>query len=81
MFSEYMAINRTLSIDVWQLKCQKQEINSNKLTNATHLCDQNKNNVIETTSCFVEQLSKKVLRILCVWTLKILYSNERILAQ
>ena len=39
--------------------------------------DQNKNNVIE----FVDQLLKKILLMLYVWTLKILYSNKRILTQ
>ena len=40
---------------------------------------QNKNNVVETVSCFVLAAVKKILCILCVWTLKILYTNKRIL--
>ena len=42
---------------------------------------QNKNNGVEIIRCFVYQLKKKILRILCVWTLKILFANKRILNQ
>ena len=35
----------------------------------TNFRHQNKNNVVVTISCFVDQLSKKILRILCVWIL------------
>ena len=45
----------------------------------TDFCHQNVNNVVDAINWFVYQLSKKILRILCVWTLKILYTNKRIL--
>ena len=45
----------------------------------TNFRHQNKYNFGKTISCFVYQLSKKILHILCVWTLKILYTNKRIL--
>ena len=52
MFSEHINIFRTLSIDICQLICHK------KIW-LVNFHDQNINNVVETISCFVYQLSKK----------------------
>ena len=102
-FSEHIIIFRTLSIDIWQFKCQQ---TTNKKWRArfywiylqnyktlkskpvhfftnffgTNFRDQNTNNVNETTS-FLLTSCQKILRILCVWTLKILYLNKWILIQ
>ena len=128
---------RTLSIDIWQLKCQQRQkkcqtffsANFSELLNfsslslwekplwnqklllltsigrrscytlvrpfpmwsyfpffpklfGTNFQHQNENNFVETISCFAYQLSKKTkycVPLLCVWTLKILYTNKRIL--
>ena len=46
MFRENIISNRTLSVDIGQLKCQQRQTNTNKLANNTNFRDQNNNNVV-----------------------------------
>ena len=43
MFSAHITINRTLTVDTRQLKCQQRQKNTNKPTNDTNFRDQYKN--------------------------------------
>ena len=110
--SEHITIFRTLSIDIWQLKCQQRHTNKikngkllfcnvfriikffflvllRKATLESIVDSTNRNSsafLFHTSKAFsnlkmssIFSQTKKILRILCVCTLKILYRNKRIL--